>query len=113
MNSAQNEENKAKVLQNEIQKEQASVSSLQHDMSNEDEPDKIESLQKDIDSKNQIISSLQQKYEEHMKAADRLRQQASGERQSEQQEQLRHEKENQDSLMKKGAKEAISRGFFG
>lgn len=97
---AQSEEEKAKSLQREIEKEQMRIKALQGN------PD----TQDDIAAKEQIIASYQEKQRQHMEQAQRLRQKAE----QEEQEELREQKQRKDgdSLMKKGVKEAIRRGLF-
>jgi peptidoglycan hydrolase CwlO-like protein len=73
----------------------------------------VDGMQKDINSKMDIIADLQQKLQEHMKNAQDLRQKAMDEQQAEQDELMREQRENQDSLMKRGAKEVAKRGLFG
>src|SRR5690606_20288372 len=91
---AMSEEEDAKVLQHEIDKEQADIAALQ----------------KDINSKSQVISGLQAKEQQHMHDAQRLRQQAMDEQKREQEEQAREQQEGGDDLMKKAVKESTG-GF--
>ena len=93
---AEHEEESARVFQREIEDEQAD----------------IDSLQRDIDSKRQTIAGLRQKQEQHTRDAQRLREKAVEEQKQEQQEELRRQQEEKDSLLKRGAKEAVKRSFF-
>lgn len=110
---AQSEEESAKAVQHEIEKERADIAALQKDMNSKTDPADINALEKDINSRSDIASSLQQKYEQHVKDGQRLRQEYMQERQQEQEEQLRQQQEGKKSIMKEGAKDAISRGLFG
>ena len=95
INYAQDEEEKARIIQHEIEKDQSDVADLQ----------------KDINAKNQIIASQQQKMQQHMKDAQRLREQAEQEMRHEQDELMREQQKGRDSLAQKTAK-GMARGFF-
>lgn len=97
LNNAQSEEEKAKVIQAEIDKEQSDIIALQ----------------KDINQKNAVISGLQPKLQEHLKNAQNLRQKAVQEQKEEQEEQIRQEEIGRDNLKRQAAKERIKRGIFG
>jgi plasmid maintenance system antidote protein VapI len=78
LNSAIDEEERAKALQREIEKEKARINILQRQLESTTQ-DMVARLQSNIDESTSIIASLQQKYDMHMKDAERLRQQAADE----------------------------------
>jgi len=94
---AEDEEARASDIQNQIQREQADINALQ----------------KDINSKADVITGLQSNYQQHMNDAQRLREKAIQEQRQEQEEQMREQRDREESFKEKVAKESVSRGLFG
>lgn len=106
MRYAESEEDSAKAIQQEIDRQLVKISELQKDIKNN-----IAS-QGDVDREQQILNGLQQKHHEHTADAQRLRQKAADEQKQEQQEELRKQQSG-DGLGKKVAKGIARGGLFG
>ncbi len=96
LNSAQSEEENARILQTEIDKEQAD----------------IQALQKDINQKSDVISGLQQKLQAHLSSAQNLREKAVEEQKIEQEEQLREQQKANEQGIAGAAKQGVMNNLF-
>ena len=96
LNSAQSEEENARILQTEIDKEQAD----------------IQALQKDINQKSDVITGLQQRMQAHLSSAQNLREKAVGEQKIEQEEQLREQQKANERGVVGAAKQGVINNLF-
>ena len=96
LNSAQSEEENARILQTEIDKEQAD----------------IQALQKDINQKSDVITGLQQRMQAHLSSAQNLREKAVGEQKIEQEEQLREQQKANEQGVVGAAKQGVINNLF-
>ena len=101
---AQTEAENAKIIRQQIEKNQADITAMQHDS-------KASEMQSDIQTKFQVNEGLERKYQEHMSNYERLQQEALSLQKREQEERLQEQQKNQDGI-KKTVKEVVKSTLF-